>query len=1525
MSKYIKKIVTALWATLLVAMFVLLLAFCLTQMPPVRRWAARSVSSSLSQSLGLPVSVGSLRYFPFTTVEIGDVCISDADSLPMISVTRAKVDVDLSILFGDVAALNVVEADSMAVNVRQRADGGLNLYDLSSGDDSPLPDIFIGVVKARHCIVSYSALGREPLDFSNFSLDVGSLRVGGDGAGAYVSDISFDEPGSLARLSAGGRIVAAGDTLSLSSGRLSLGGCVMKVDSIGAVIDSSGVRSAVVDVPSARFTGEVVSRMLGWGVPQFGFAVRANLSGDDVRVDFLRASLGESSNVSASGSAKLRQPLGPGCINLANVSFSGWLKPSDVAELLGHPNGYDAYPAFPFDGSASVKQGQASANVNVNSVFGRMNAYADASTQNDWALADFSLQLAADLLPSKLTNGLVTRVEANVKTDGRLNIRPEKNQYQTDELLRYAIFSGTVDRLDAMGLSVGGIDYDGTLSSDGLNGRIDMADPIGLLTLFFECKQDGVTPFVSLTMAADSLQMDALAPSVFKSPYRLGLRSRFETQGLDPRSAKADLQIKDLILRSDTDTVAIPSLDASLGTGDDGLRVLSVSSGMISASASGSFDVGGLSREFLRQIHSALPSLVPAPQSAAVRHSGHASTQTAEFDVVLAGADRLVKIFAPSLSLPDSVSFRGSVDSDSHFSWARLRVPRVAYGGVSVDSLGASFVSNDGNMSLSLRSSSLSAPFAGVIKNLSVDTDVSGDAATVDLAWGGKHRKMLWNNRMAVRDGATDDGGFLSLDAVFEREPATSQPLCRIGIDRSRLPMGESVWALDTCRFVLAHDYVSVGNFNASSGEHSISARGTASSSENDTIRLWLNKIVLEDILETDESSKYSLAGDLSLMAEASAAFAHGSVGVSAYIDRLMVDGDNLEHMDLSASYGAGRDSVDLGVSIVTGGVPRAYGRGYCDLKNQSLYLPLTIDSLSTGFLNFYLDNCIDQWRGTTSGWLTLHGPLSDIALDSHLNMNEGNSFRVMQTDVRYTLVGNDSLVLSPTIMDFRKIRFADANGKRGVFDGYIKHSMFSDLDMGLDFTVDNMLLLSTTAKESPSYYGTVYGSGLMRITGPTSNVDIFIEAKTDKGSTFTVDPNAKTDVVSADFVHDGDKAAKLSLAESLGTGTTATLKLRVTPEARLSVVIGEQLGKLSGTGHGDLNIGIGRVGELTMHGGYTIDKGEYDLSFGVFDKQFTIDNGGTLSWNGGPYDVILDLAATYQVRASIYSLVSGTSYANNADLKKRVPINCKIFLNGRLTKPDIRFGIVIPSSQNFNQYAFDQYVNTQDEVSRQVFSLLASGQFYAVQDVSSQSSQSQSYLSSAASELFSNKLSSLISQNDKNIGVGVNYRPGDDMTNEEYELSMSTQVFDNKVLLSGNIGYGRDATSAASDGGSLIGDFDVEVKLNKKGNIRAKAYTHSNNDVIYETSPTTQGIGLSYQEEFDSFIDLFRSYWHKIFKRKRGQSHSKFANTNNANAGSSEPAKADTAAVPGHNGITVSEADSLRVDSLDTVRQESN
>ncbi len=49
------------------------------------------------------------------------------------------------------------------------------------------------------------------------------------------------------------------------------------------------------------------------------------------------------------------------------------------------------------------------------------------------------------------------------------------------------------------------------------------------------------------------------------------------------------------------------------------------------------------------------------------------------------------------------------------------------------------------------------------------------------------------------------------------------------------------------------------------------------------------------------------------------------------------------------------------------------------------------------------------------------------------------------------------------------------------------------------------------------------------------------------------------------------------------------------------------------------------------MFGDYTIDNGVYDFKYGgIINKPFVIQKGGTVSWNGNPYEANLDVTAIY-------------------------------------------------------------------------------------------------------------------------------------------------------------------------------------------------------------------------------------------------------------------------------------------------------
>ena len=142
-------------------------------------------------------------------------------------------------------------------------------------------------------------------------------------------------------------------------------------------------------------------------------------------------------------------------------------------------------------------------------------------------------------------------------------------------------------------------------------------------------------------------------------------------------------------------------------------------------------------------------------------------------------------------------------------------------------------------------------------------------------------------------------------------------------------------------------------------------------------------------------------------------------------------------------------------------------------------------------------------------------------------------------------------------------------------------------------------------------------------------------------------------------------------------------------------------------------------------------------------------------------------------------------------------------------------------------------------------------------------------------SELLSNQLSNWLSQISNDFDIGVNYRPGDEITTDQVQVALSTQILDDKVTVHTNLDVGGSQTTATQEGTStknITGEFDVNVKLTNDGKLSLKAYNHSNDDQLYNTSQYTQGVGFIYREDFNTFGELIKRYWKSIFtgdKRK--------------------------------------------------------
>ena len=123
------------------------------------------------------------------------------------------------------------------------------------------------------------------------------------------------------------------------------------------------------------------------------------------------------------------------------------------------------------------------------------------------------------------------------------------------------------------------------------------------------------------------------------------------------------------------------------------------------------------------------------------------------------------------------------------------------------------------------------------------------------------------------------------------------------------------------------------------------------------------------------------------------------------------------------------------------------------------------------------------------------------------------------------------------------------------------------------------------------------------------------------------------------------------------------------------------------------------------------------------------------------------------------------------------------------------------------------------------------------------------------ASDIFSN----IMGNDQGKLQVGLNYLQGDRSrilkadSEDRLGLTVSTQLTD-KILINGKIGVpvgGLEETL-------IVGDLQIDFILNEEGSLKAKVFNKENEfRYIGDELGYTQGLGLSYKVDFDTFKDL--------------------------------------------------------------------
>ncbi|MBQ4915677.1 translocation/assembly module TamB [Maribacter sp. MMG018] len=531
--------------------------------------------------------------------------------------------------------------------------------------------------------------------------------------------------------------------------------------------------------------------------------------------------------------------------------------------------------------------------------------------------------------------------------------------------------------------------------------------------------------------------------------------------------------------------------------------------------------------------------------------------------------------------------------------------------------------------------------------------------------------------------------------------------------------------------------------------------------------------------------------------------------------------------------------------------------------------------NLVANFNNFNLepfsplgDGVIDNIRGDMDGRVSITGDVNNPNFDGLITLDNAG-IAIPYLNVDYAFAPRSRVRLNKQTFDFENIGLTDVAKKtKANLDGTITHSYFDNWVLNLDVNTNNdrFLILNTEFKEGDLYYGTGYLNGTGRIYGPTTALNITVDGETAKGTSLKIplsDVATVGDYSFINFIEKNDQGVVDEQRELKDyQGLELEFNLDVTPDAEVEIVTDTKTGSsLKGTGEGILLIQINTNGKFEMYGDFVVVTGQFHYKFGgLIDKTFKVEPGGTINWDQKPLQAQLNMEAVYSLTANPAPLLDDDSYTS------RIATDVIIKLTGELENPDIEFGIDFPGTNSIVKSELEYRLQDPTVAEKNAIFLLAQGSF-----VSDQSGINQQAITGNLVQSASGILNSILGGGNDKLNFGLSYEQGiqstDLETDDRIGVTVSTQISD-RVLFNGQVGVPVGGTSETL----IAGDFEIQLLLNEEGSLSAKFFSRQSEieAILPDQQGSTQGAGLSYEVDFDSFRELFRKILKKNSVRAR-------------------------------------------------------
>lgn len=1470
----------------LVLLFIglILSTYLLLRLSPIQTYVTQKVSSFLSDELKTKISIGSVDISWFLNVELNRIYVEDLEKKPILKAEKIIVDIG-SITFRD-KLLSISKIITKDLNVNLRYYPGskdLNLQfildyfaDTTTSPSSPW-NVRLANVKMENTRFVYD-IADEPfvdygidynhLDIRNLNVEIEHFKFVGDTMFAKINHISAKERSGFTINDFCSMVKVSSAGIEFNQLLIKTPGSNIKMDlnfEYGSwnqwndFIDSVGINAII--RPSKLALDEISSFASALKGMNDTLTIQANFKGkiSAFRIRDFRLSYKENTKFVGSIRMDGLPNIDKTFIMVKADKLSSNLK--EIESFYLPDKQHIQLPDF-LDQIGDVK------------AFGRFTGYYYDFVSNATFITGYGqLQTDISIQPSSTTNSLLTyngKVSGENFALGKLLNQQERlgnvsfiadikgsglNQF-TEAKFNLNISKVLLDNYQFENIKTSGTIHDQAIAAE-LNSSYGDFN----LNLFGNYNYKPNLPDYHLHAKVNNISVAKML--------------RIDQDTLGSLSSIIDIDLTGNTIDNFNGKVDFDSLNyfykgknyvidnLNIFTKSDSLeRIIDLKWKYFDFSLKGRYSFNDFGTDYKLLINSVLPSLFPefqASNKVDEQFKIKMSSNYFNLNLNLHNTSELSEIINPNYTLADKSTLRAHYSKNTDSLAFSFISPKLFLNGINIDNLNLSGEKSKELLQVNLYTHKLMLSDSFKLSDFKIITSVSGDNLIYKIKWG----SIFDSSNYGAFDGNID---FLGKNEIHST------------INNGYFLVLDSLWNISpNNEFIYQPKNLSFSNFEISSNTNKLKVNGKLTENSSDFLSFDFYNFNIEYLNPFIVKYFPTVNGILNGNFKLSDVWTTTNYISDLTINNFYVDNQALGNVLIKSSWEVEKQAASIDVSIIS----EEMGNKLQNLKLFGYYYPysdannfdlnISANKLKTALFQFLLSSFSSKLDGTVTGELKLEGKVAQPILKGKALANI-KELKIDFTNTSYSF--DDYIHFDNGIIWLKNVKLKDVNytkdpNNQALCNFTLKHEYFTDFEMDLKVEPKMAEVLNTNYDLNPLYYGKAFGSGILTIKGPFDDLKMKIDMETKKGSSLSVNIEDESEVQKFDFLTfkqpyiELDSNFKITpKPEDEPFALDLDLIINATQDAEIKLVMNRQTNDvISARGAGNLKMKINEEGDISIFGKYNIARGEYIFKFGnIFSKSFSLKEGSSVSWDGNLEDAKIDITAYYKTYAKLYDLLQ---QVDTSDIYKRPSkVLCLITIKGDLYNPEITLSIDLPDETTATKDLVNQILYLNDDkvnnnlMNLNFISLLMLGRFQPPSgfDVG----ESPSLISSNAAEMLVNQLGGLLNKLSKSVDIGLDWNPGDEVTNQEIAVALSYRMLDDRLTIDGKFGSGGETRGSESN--RIIGDVEIQWKLIKDGNMHLKAYNRTNyDDPLKRKAPYTQGVGIVFRRDFDNFSELFR------------------------------------------------------------------